>query len=418
MRPAAAGPPGPAAAAGDDFLAAAMLSAEFRADPYPHFATLRATAPVYQSPFGVWMLSRYEDVHQALHGRAIGSDISKSTLYQRTIAERGRAHHVGDQFVRHMLFLDPPDHGRLRRLVTHAFTPRVVERHREHVHDLVDQLLIAALRRGSCDIIEELAYPLATQVICEMLGVPPEDHSRFHHWARTLATSIDPEFIVDDAQKRAAARAGARFGIYLNQLISKRSVCPGEDLFSELIAAEQDGERLSSEELVVNGILLVVVGYETTVNLIGNGVLALLRHPDQREMVRTDPGLTTNAVDELLRYDSPIQYTPRVTLREVTFGGLALPAGEQLLLLLGSANRDGDAFTEPDRLDVTRRDARRHVAFGGGPHFCLGAPLARLEGEVAIGELVRRFPRIRLAAEPGRGAGFAVRGLARLPVEL
>jgi hypothetical protein len=314
-----------------------------------------------------------------------------------------------------MLRMDPPDHTRLRSLVSKAFTPRTVETLRPRIEQIVEDQLDAVAAAGQMDVIRDLAYPLPVTVIAEMLGIPIEDRERFKHWSdeaiRSLGFSNE-----DDARRSMQATRELR--AYLQPIVEQRRREPREDLISALVAAEEQGDKLSTDEVFSTIILLLVAGNETTTNLIGNGLLALLRNPQQLELLRDDPALIENAVEELLRYDSPVQFTSRIPLEQIEIDGRHIPAGKELLLVLGGANRDPAQYVDPDRLDVTRKEIR-HLAFGHGIHFCLGAPLARLESQTALLALVQRFPRMRLAvAEPKRGDNILLRGLAELPVTI
>jgi cytochrome P450 len=388
-------------------------SPEFQDDPYPWYALLREAEPVQETPFGVWLLTRHADVTAVVRDPRLSNDPARSPLAENP-ARSGR----GELDEGVMLFLDPPDHTRLRGLVSKAFTPRTVERLRARVQQLVDALLDRAADRGRMDVVDDLAYPLPIAVICELLGVPPGDHVTFQGWSRQLAASLDPAPLKTPERAAEVGAAAREFDAYFSDLIAHRRRSPGDDLLSRLIAAEQDGDRLSERELLNTGMFLLVAGHETTVNLVGNGTLALLRHPDQLARLRADPSLDRRAVDELLRYDSPVQITQRFTVDDYEIGGSTVPPGQGLVPLLGAANRDPAVFPEPDRLDLAREGANRHVAFGGGHHFCLGAALARLEGEIAIGTLVRRFPGLDLAGPPTRRPAFTLRGLEHLPVAL
>ena len=319
-----------------------------------------------------------------------------------------------------LLFLDPPDHTRLRGLVSKAFTPKVVERLRNRTQELVDGLLDTVAARGDeqMDVITDLAYPLPVVIICELLGVPAADHVTFQRWSRELAGSIDPQPLRTPEQEARIHTAAEAFAEYFADLIARRRQHPRDDLLSALIVAEEAGDRLSEPELLATAMFLLIAGHETTVNLVGNGTLALLRHRDQLDRLRDDPFLDRNAIEELLRFDSPVMITQRITLEEYEIGGVTIPARQQIIPLLGAANRDPEAFPDPDRLDLGRDAAARHLAFGGGHHFCLGAALARLEGQVAIGTLVRRFPELELAGEPVRRETFTLRGLEHLPVRI
>jgi cytochrome P450 len=277
---------------------------------------------------------------------------------------------------------------------------------------------VAARGDGRMDVVTDLAYPLPVVIICELLGVPPEDHATFQGWSSDLAHSIDPDpLIPPDQQVRINAAADA-FLEYFRDLIERRRRDPGDDLLTGLIAAEEGGDRLSENELLATGLFLLIAGHETTVNLIGNGTLALLRNREQLERLHSDPSLDRNAIEELLRFDSPVTFTQRITLADYQLGDVTIPARQQVIPILAAANRDPAVFPEPDRLDLGRENANRHLAFGGGHHFCLGAALARLEGEVAIPALVRRFPNIALDGKPERRDTFTLRGLTHLPVTI
>jgi cytochrome P450 len=405
----------PAAEAIDFF--SVVMTAEFREDPYSFFDTLRATEPIHQTPFGVYLLSRHADAAAVVRDPKLSNDERNSELH-RALQEANPVQPTLDMDEVVMLFLDPPDHTRLRGLVSKAFTPRMVEQLRARVQQLVDERLDAVAARGDgrMDVVTDLAYPLPVVIICELLGVPVEDQATFQSWSTELASAIDPDPLISPEQRERIKVAGDAFIEYFTALIARRRADPGDELLSALIAAEEDGDRLSEEELLGTALFLLIAGHETTVNLIGNGTLALLRHRDQLDRLRDDPSLDRNAVEELLRYDSPVQLTQRITMLEYEVGGMTLGPGQNLVPLLGAANRDPEVFTDPDRLDLGRENAHRHVAFGGGHHFCLGAALARLEGAIAIGSLVRRFPRIELAGDPVRRTTFTLRGLQHLPV--
>ncbi|HEX6313143.1 MAG TPA: cytochrome P450 [Acidimicrobiia bacterium] len=402
-----------------DFITVA-LTPEFKEDPYPFFHRLRELEPVQHTPLGTYMLSRYADVSAVVRDPALSSDQRNSDLFQAYVEANPPGEGTFPDPTRQatMLFLDPPDHTRLRGLVSKAFTPRVIGRLRPRIEQLVDELLGAVASRGDghMDVVADLAYPLPVVIICELLGVPHADHATFQEWSRDLVHSIDPDPLITPEQWTRIEAAGAAFVEYFVALIEERRRSPGDDLLSGLIAAEEAGDRLSEEELLATALLLLVAGHETTVNLIGNGTLALLRNRDQLERLRDDPALDHNAVEEMLRYDSPVTFTQRITLAEYRVGDVTIPPRQQVVTVLAAANRDPDAFPDPDRLDLGRPEANRHVAFGGGHHYCLGAALARLEGEVAIPTLVRRFPALELAGDPTRRDTFTLRGLERLPV--
>ena len=392
------------------------LDPAFRLDPYPLYKRLREEEPIHESAFGGLVFSRYADCVAIVKDRRSSSDARNSDAYEQM---RKQGIVDADEQVLNtqpFLFLDPPDHTRLRGLVSKAFTPKVVERLRPRIRELVDSLLDAAAERGSLEIIEDLAYPLPVNVICEMLGVPRDDHERFKEWSREAARSLDPEEVLAPEVQERRTKTIESFAQYFRDLIEERRRKPRHDLIDDLIAAEEEGDKLSEEELLSTCILLLVAGHETTVNLIGNGMLALLRHPDQLERLRSEPALTHSAVEELLRYDPPVQLTGRTALEDMEIGGATIKKGGQSILLLASADRDPEQFDNPEQLDIARED-NRHLAFGFGIHACLGAPLARVEGAIAFRRIVDRFRGLRLLTEaPDYKENIVLRGLASLPV--
>jgi cytochrome P450 len=312
--------------------------------------------------------------------------------------------------------MDPPDHTRLRGLVNKAFTPRVVERMRGRVQAIVDELIDNVIGRGEIEIIEDLAYPLPVRVICEMLGVPPEDHATFKGWSHDVARGLDPDFVLPPEFLERRQRTFDELRAYFLGLIAKRRDDPRDDLISALIAAEDQGHVLSEAELVSTCGLLLIAGHETTVNLVANGTLALLRHPGELARLRVDPALIRSAVEEVLRYDPPVQMTARIALSDVEVGGTTLRKGQLALLLLAAANRDEEQFPDGERFDIARED-NRHLAFGMGIHFCVGAPLARVEGQIALDAVARRLERPELLIEtPSYKENLVLRGLSALPV--
>jgi len=387
---------------------------DFRVDPYPTYKRFREEDPVHKTPFGPWVVSRYADCVAILRDPRSSSDATKSNEFAQFAAANPR---IAEDTSRPFLFMDPPDHTRLRGLVSKAFTPKVVEGLRPRIQQIVDQLIASVVERGSLEVIEDLAYPLPVQVISEMLGVPPEDHETFKGWSAVLARSLDPDLgTLPPEEIERREKIANDFVAYFEQLFDKRRKDPRDDLLSALLAAEEEGDKLSPNELVTTCILLLVAGHETTVNLIGNGVLALLRHPDQLARLRADPSLDKSAVEEFLRFDPPVQFTVRTMLDEYAIGDRVIAKGEQAIVGLASANRDASQFTEPDHLDVARSD-NRHVAFGFGAHFCLGAPLARAEGQIALGTLVRRLDGLELLDDPPEyKENLVLRGLAKLRV--
>ncbi|MDN3353922.1 cytochrome P450 [Actinomadura sp. DC4] len=375
---------------------------EFRADPYAHYRDLRAGGPLQRTPAGLWVSPSFAVCTRVLRDPRFG--------HGDGLEGSGR---LPPRRARSFLVLDPPEHTKLRRLVSRAFTARLVERLRPRVAALVDELL--AVPSGEVDLISTLAHPLPVIVISEMLGVPPEDHDRFRGWSEALARGLDPDFLIPEQDLSRREQARAEFGAYFRELAARRRAAPGDDLLSGLAAIEE----LSEDDLVATCILLLVAGHETTVNLIANGTLALLRAPDQLAWFGANLGSAAAAVEELLRYDPPVQLSVRAALEDTEVAGQPIRRGEMVMLLLSAANRDPEVFADPDRLDLTRwvNEAPRHLAFGQGIHFCLGAPLARVEGQIALTALVRRG----VAPVPGPPKyknNLILRGLAELPVRL
>jgi cytochrome P450 len=394
----------------DRFFVDAM-SAAFREDPYPYYETYRGRERLLRVDDTIWLSLGHADVTAMLRHPKLSSNESRATT-EACCPDAGRL--AGS-----LLFMDPPDHTRLRRLVACAFTPkRVADLRRTSeaiTAELLDETAAAGASGDVVDLIRSLAYPLPVRTICSLLGVPEADEATFTRWSRGLARSLDPSVLRSAEVDAAIADAESGLAAYLEDLLAVRRTRPRDDLLSALLDVEADGDRISPDEVVDLALLLLVAGHETTVNLIGNGVLALLRAPDQLNLLRRAPDLVAGAVDELLRFDSPVQLTQRVATEDLDLVGCPVRAGDEIMLVLGAANRDPLVFAEPNRLDVTR-DARRHVAFGGGIHHCLGAALARLEGEVALSALLARFPRLELAGEPLRRPTFTLRGLESLPV--
>lgn len=393
-------------------------SQRFKANPFPFYARLREEAPVFriQAPGNEvgWLVTRYEDVAQVLkHAR-----ISKDRLGNMTPEQRARLPFFVKPYLpifQNMLNRDPPDHTRLRALVHKAFTPRLIERLRSRVQALSDGLLDAAQRRGSMDLVAEYALLVPVIIIAEMLGVPSGDYRKFQRWSNRLVSNTNMWDVL------FSAPSVLMFTRYLRKLIAQRRTSPGDDLLTALIQAEEAGDKLTSDELVSMVFLLLVAGHETTVNLIASGTLALLQHPEQLERLRKDPGLIEPAVEELLRYASPVEVsTERFALEDLSVGGVTIPRGNLVFAVLASANRDERQFKDPDTLDLGR-EPNKHVSFGLGIHYCLGAPLARLEGRIAIQTLVNRFPHLRLA-KPAESlkwrTGILMRGPKQLPVSL
>jgi cytochrome P450 len=382
-------------------------SPEFRQNPYPYYNLLLTHAPIfYWETWGITFLSRHEDCSELLRDNRLGrgrygepppSQVALSAMMSRW-----------------MLLMNPPDHTRLRGLVYKAFTPRMVEQLRGTIQTVTDRLLDQVAQRGEMDLIADFAYPLPVTVIAEMLGIPEEDRDLFHHWSDALARSLD---LTDDPAiyDRASVAAG-EFTDYLRTLAARRRAQPTGDLLSALVQVEEAGQQLTEDELYATCALLLVAGHETTINLIGNGTLALLRNPDQLRLLHEKPTLARTAVEELLRYDSPVQMTARVALEDISYKGTTFRSGQEVAFLLGAANYDPAVFAEPHRLDIAR-EKNPHLSFGSGIHYCLGAPLARLEGQIAFETLLRRLPNLRLAVEnPVYRDNFVLRGLDALPV--
>ena len=361
----------------------------FRDDPYPALARLRARDPVNETPVGIWRLTRYADVNRLLHDVPAGvrttdgaiPDVDESLTGQRLF----------------MLQQDPPTHTRLRRLVSAAFTPRAINALRADVQRIVDGCLDRVAARGAMDVIADLALPVPSTVICEMLGVPVADRDRFTTWTAKATHGLASQFLSPDALAEVQA-AGMSLAAYFQDLIAERRSRLTDDLLSALIRAEEAGDRLSQPELISQAIGLLIAGFETTIGLIGNGVRALVLHPGELAKLRARPELVASAVEECLRWDGPIVLTGRVLHADVQFGGKTIPKNARVWGMLAAANRDPEAFPDPDRFDV-EREPNEHLAFGGGPHYCLGAYLAKIEAQSAIGTLVRRFDGLALESE-------------------
>jgi cytochrome P450 len=382
----------------------ALFDPANRADPYPAYRRWREQSPVAAVDAGFLVLT----------GHDACSDVLRDPRF-------GHADPVvpgpGEPQLPSFLMLNPPDHTRLRKLVSRAFTPRMIDRLAPRIEEITAGLVADAVAAGSADLMGALAAPLPVVVISELLGVPVADRDRFEAWSHAMARGLDPDFLLPPDVLEQQARARVEFREYFRELAARRRVEPGDDLLSALVAVSDAGDVLSEDELLSTCTLLLIAGHETTTNLVGNGVLALLRHPAQRDALVADPALVPGAIEEMLRYDSPVQLTARVALQDAAVADLAVPAGTFVLTVVGAANRDPAAHQDPEAFDVTRPPTR-HLAFGQGIHFCLGSPLARLEGRIAVRELLTRAPRMRLAGEPGWKQNVTLRGLSTLPVEL
>jgi cytochrome P450 len=391
------------------------LSPEFIRNPYPHYDRLRRLDPVHITTHGMYLVSRHADVSGILRDKRFGKDfvVRSTRRYGPKIMEEP----VFRSMSHWMLQQDPPDHTRLRGLVVKAFTARRVEDMRPRIQEVVDQTLDRVIPLGKMDLIEDFAFRLPVTIICDMLGIPEEHRETFYSGTRDSGRILDP-VPLSPAEIAQGNAANMMAQMYFQQLFELRRKQPGDDLTTQLVQAEEDGSKLTNEELTANVMLLFGAGHETTLNLIGNGLLALHRNPDQLALLKARPELITNAIEEFLRYDSSVQMTGRVTLEDIDdLGSTKIPQGETVLCLLGSANRDPAAYPDsPDRLDITRPNVRP-LSFGGGIHFCLGAQLARIEAEIAISTLLRRLPDLRLddAEDPEWRPTFVLRGLKRLP---
>ena len=375
------------------------ISARTRAYPFDKYEELRQRDPVHRlRTINAWVLTEYE------HADAVLRD------HSRFCRDYG-----GKSAYRSMLDTDPPDHTRLRTLVSKAFTPRSVSDLAPRIQQIVDDLLDATEGRDRLDLIDAFAYPLPVIVIAEMLGVPSEDMGVFKEWSNDIALSVEPT--VNDEQQRRINESDQKLYDYFEGIIEQRRRKPQDDMITALIAAEDEGDRLTHEELLATLLLLLVAGNETTRNLIGNGTLALLRNPDQMQRLRNEPELIDSAINEMLRYDSPVQLDGRMATEEVEIGGKLIKPGQRAICLLGAANRDPSVFTNPERFDISRQEAS-HIAFGRGIHYCLGAPLAMLEGRIAFSSLLDKFSSIRLVAEPEYREQVVLRGVNELWIEV
>jgi cytochrome P450 len=390
----------------------------FRANPYPFYDILREQAPVYMSPLETIVLSRYDDIAVTLRSNDFSRDIEKNANEPTSALQSRKRERRRDGDTKSILNLDPPDHTRLRRLASQAFTPSSIERLRPRVQQLVDDVLDVAAERGTMELIDELAFPVPFQVISDLLAMPTERAVELREWSQRLTASLEPTATEEDIDR--ADDAIQLFIPYLVSIVEERRRNLGDDLLSALIQAEESGDRMSTAELIAFVLLLYVAGHETTVNLIGNGTLALLRHPDQLTIWRDTPALDATAVDELLRYDGPVQLTVRVPVVPVHYqtpdGSVTVEPGTVVMTLLGAANHDPAMFDNPQELRFDRPNSNRHLALAAGVHYCLGASLAKLEASVAISSVIRRFPDVALAGEPGWRDRLTIRGVDRLPL--
>lgn len=390
---------------------------EIRANPYPFYAQIRSTDPVYwDESMGFWVLTNYADISTTLLKRPVSKAQGMTAALNRLPeTEQQIAKPVYDVFARQILYADPPYHTHLRGLVNKTFTSRVVERLKPHIQQLVDELLDEVQPHGRMDVIRQLAYPLPIIIISKMLGLPPEERDRFKRWSDDAVGAVgivrqEPGLI------EKAHQSLAEFADYINDLQAQHQQQPQDNLLNALFTVEEQGAMLNREEVIANTLLLLWTGHETTTNLIGNGLLALLRHPDQMQKLKEDPTLITGAVDEFMRYDNPVQIIWRVAAEDFEIGGKQIRQGQLLNLLLGAANRDPAQFPNPDRLDLSRGPIR-HAGFGFGSHYCFGAPLALINVEIAINTILRRMPTLQLETEALTWQEHPTfRGLKSLPV--
>jgi cytochrome P450 len=388
----------------------------FLANPYPVFRQLRAQTPVWKAPFGRWFLTGYDDTVMLLRDRRFGKDYEDPDALIRRFGPTALQEPAVVELSHMMLMRDPPDHTRLRGLVTKAFTARRIEALRDSIQRLTDRLLDKVIPLGRMDAIRDLAFPLPVLVICELLGIPEADRARFVTGESSGAALLNPT--PPTRAELDHANAGTiESGAYFEALFEQRRRDPQDDLITQLVQAEEAGDRLTTAELRANVSLLFAAGHETTVNLIGNGLYSLLRHPAQWQILRDDPSLVPNAIEEILRFESPVQAVGRTAAEPLELHGVKLEKNAIVVSLVGAANRDPAVFEDPERFDVTRKDLRP-LSFGGGIHFCLGAQLARIEAAVVLETVLRRLPTLRLLdqAHPKWRPSFILRGLTELPV--
>jgi cytochrome P450 len=392
-----------------------LLDPEVLADPYPLYRRLRTEDPVHWDPYlHAWVVTRYADVvdvFQRFSAKRTPSPEKLAALGMEGLAP------IASVMVRQMLFLDPPEHTRVRRLAAAAFTPKRVEKMRSRIFEIAATLIETAAAKGEMDVLEDLANPLPAIVTAEIFGVPVEDYRMLKNWSENFAEMLG-NFQHNPGRVAGVLRSLEAMTAYFRDAIRRQATDPQEGLVNALATAEVGGDRLSEDEVVANIIVTMVGGMETTTNLIGNGILTLLRHPLALERLREDPALMPSAIEELLRYESPSQYTARLAPEDVELGGRSIKQNQAVIAVMGAANRDPERFTDPDRLDLERRD-NRHLAFAWASHFCFGAPLARIEGDAAFTTLLRRFPNLRLAPGPiNWRPNLGLRGLTALRVEV
>jgi cytochrome P450 len=403
--------------AADQEFMSIVSTPQYVADPYPFFREVRARAPAVHAGSGIWVVGRYRDVARAMKDPALSCDFAQLESYDQYFRTRG----IDNRFPLPLNALDPPDHRRIRSAIAPEFHPAAVEALASLVTETVDQVL-DELIAGGCteiDLVEQVAYPIPVAIIARLFGIPREDQPLLQRWSAEFGVASDPDAVLTDAHRESAAEATREAGAYFAGLLrSRRATSPGENLLGAWLAARHQRE-MSLAELLVNGVFLLIVGHHNTFSLICNGVLALLEHPDQLDLLRREPGVLPNAVEELLRFDSPVQTSTRVTTGTYHVDGVDIPAARQVMLLIGSANRDETVFPEPDQLDLRRREAPRNLGLGRGTHACLGGTLARMEVGATLAALVRRFPAMTAAGPVRRRVPcFTLRGMTAFPVRL
>lgn len=370
------------------------LTTEFLQDPYPTFKRLQQEAPVFWSEKSkYWIVSRYADVHGILRDLSYEKQLQRWNQINPLVKMLPPVHSLQKSRATWMLNMNPPDHTRMRGLVNKAFTPAMVNSLRPRIEENVNHYIDQVASMKEFDLVPEFSFPIPVTVIAQMLGVPHEDRDKFHHWSTILTDTLEPQMDLGKLSK--AATATDELIEYFRGVANERRREPKNDLISALVAAEEEGQKLTEEELLNNCILILVAGHETTVNLIGNAVRTLLQHPDQLKMLQENPNLIQGAISEVLRFESPVQTTRRLASEDIEVGGETIKAGDMVVLLMGAANRDPEQFPDPDRFDITR-DAKKHLAYGHGIHHCLGSSLANTEGQIAVSALFKRMPNLRL----------------------
>jgi len=403
-------------AATRDFLEV-VATPEYIADPYPFFRELRQRAPALHAGAGIWVVTRYADVARAVKDPRLSCDFARLDTYAQYFRARG----VDDRLPLPLNALDPPDHRRIRSAIAPEFLPAHVEALRPIIAATVNQVIddVVASGRTEIDLVDDVAYPIPIAIISRLFRIPPADQPLLQRWSHEFGVASDPDTMLTDAQREVAAEATREAGAYFARLVLNRRGTFGDDLMGRWLSTARGDRTMSLAELLVNGVFLLIVGHHNTVSLICNGMYALLNNPDQLEELRREPSLLSNAVDELLRYDSPVQTATRVTTGPYEVDGVEIPAGRQVMLLIGSANRDQAVFTDPDRLDLRRAEASRNLGLGRGAHSCLGGMLARIEVGTALAALVQRFPQMTVAGPVQRRSPcFTLRGMTKLPLRL